>query len=163
MNKNKFASWLLIILALIVGVGSIFILISYATDVLKAVVDFITLNDLKKLSDCGATLPPQFSTIKSDFTTLILPTLYYGVPLLLIVVSVLMFFAGFYYRKGRAEDEAKKREEIEREMVRKAAERIAKQKAKVAEAAASKAMEEELEEAPEEEPEMIVRKKRKKK
>ncbi|MHA2334921.1 MAG: hypothetical protein ACXAEU_23030 [Candidatus Hodarchaeales archaeon] len=162
MNKNKFTSWLFVLLALLVVIGSVFVLISYATDVLNAVVDFITLNDMKELSKCGATLPPQFNTIKGDFTTLILPVLYYGIPLLLIVVSVLMFFAGFFYHKGRTQEDEKNRAEIEREMVRKAAERVVKQKAKQAEAAASKAMEEELEE-PEEEPEMIVRKKRKKK
>jgi len=172
MNKNKILSGLFVLLGLIVMVGSVFILVSYATDILNAIVDFITTNDLKKLSQCGAALPAQFSKIKTDFTTLILPSLYYGVPILLIFVSILMFLAGYYYHKGRAEDEIRKREEIERDMIRKAAERVARQKAKEAEVAASKAMEEELEQPkseeqesappPEpEEPPMIVRKKRK--
>jgi len=170
MNKNKILSWLMILLAVIISVGSIFVLISYSTDILKAVVDFITQNDLKKLASCGAVFPSQFDTIKSDFTALLLPVLYYGTPLLLVVVSSLMFSAGYFYCKGRFEDESKKREEIERDMVRKAAERLARQKAKEAEDAASRAMEEELEtpaqgqatETREETPtEMIVRKKRK--
>jgi len=81
-----------------------------------------------------------------------------------------MFSAGYFYCKGRFEDESKKREDIERDMVRKATERLVRQKAKEAEDSASKAMEEELEtpsqgqatEIREETPtEMIVRKKRK--
>jgi len=71
--------------------------------------------------------------------------MYYGIPALFIVVSFLMFFAGYFYHKGRAEDEVSKKEEIEREMIRKASERVARQKAKEAEDAAARAMEEELE------------------
>jgi len=172
MNKNKILSCLFIVLALIVMVGSVYVFVSYATDILNAIVDFITTNDLRKLAQCGAALPTQFSKIKADFTTLILPSLYYGIPVLFIVVSLLMFFAGYFYHKGRAEDEIRKKEEIEREMIRKASERVARQKAKEAEDAASRAMEEELEKpqteaqeeakpAEEETPtQMIVRKRR---
>jgi len=167
MNKNKFFSWFFVVLAAAVMIGSVFVFVSYATDILNAIVDFITSNDLKKLAQCGAVLPPQFERIKGDFTTLILPLLYYGIPGLLLAVSVLMFFSGYFYHKGHHEDETRNREEIERDMIRKAAERVARQKAKEVEAVASRAMEEELEkpqEAEEEqpsEPEMIVRKKRK--
>jgi hypothetical protein len=174
MNKNKILSWFFVIAGLIIMLGSIFVLVSYATDILNAVVDFITTNDLKKLAQCGASLPPQFAKIKADFTTLILPMLYYGVPVLLLVVSVLMFTAGYFYHKGRSEDEARKKEDIERDMIRKAAERVARQKAKEAEEIASKAMEEELEKPQPPEPQeqmhqaepeqtsgMIVRKRKK--
>jgi len=167
MNKNKFFSWFFVVLAAAVMIGSVFVFVSYATDILNAIVDFITSNDLKKLAQCGAVLPPQFERIKGDFTTLILPLLYYGIPGLLLAVSVLMFFSGYFYHKGHHEEETRNREEIERDMIRKAAERVARQKAKEVEAVASRAMEEELEkpqEAEEEqpsEPEMIVRKKRK--
>jgi hypothetical protein len=142
MNKNKILSCLFLILAAIVVVGSVYVFVSYATDILNAIVDFITSNDLRKLAQCGAVLPTQFSKIKADFTTLILPSMYYGIPALLIIVSFLMFFAGYFYHKGRSEDEVWRKEEIEREMIRKAAERVARQKAKEAEDAAAKAMEE---------------------
>ena len=166
MNKNKILTLLLILLTAIISVGSIYLVISYAIDILNAVEDFIKLNDLTKLTSCGATLPPQLSAIAGDSEVMALAVLY-GLPVLLILVSALMFIAGFYYHKGRLEDEEKKREEIERDMVRKAAERVARQKAKEAEEAASRAMEEELEEpkpesaVSETESEMIVRKKRK--
>ncbi len=171
MNKNKIVSSLLILIALIVMVGSVFVFVSYATDILSAVVDFLTTNDMSKLSQCGAKLPTQFAKIKADFTTLILPSMYYGIPLLLILVSILMFFAGFFFNKARTEDEIKNREEIERDMIKKATERLAKQKAKEAEEVASRALQEEMEQpkpvetaaqpAQEKESDMFVRKRRK--
>jgi hypothetical protein len=167
MNKNKILSGLFMILAIIAIVGGIFMLVSYAIDVINIIVEFVTTTDIKRLASCGATVPSQFANIKADAPTLTLGLLY-GAPLLLLAVSVLMFFAGYFYHKGKDEEEARKKEEIEREMIRKAAERVARQKAKEAEDAAAKAMEEELE-RPEEQPQqaepepsgMIVRKRRK--
>lgn len=127
MNRYKFLSGFLILASLVVVVGSIYLLVSYSTGMFKAIVDFITINDLNELSRCGATLPPQFSTVKDDLTTMLLPALYYGIPLLLLLVSVLVFFAGFYYHKGLVRDETKKREEIEKEVERKAAGRAARE------------------------------------
>ena len=127
MNKNRFLSYLFVILTLIIGIGSVFFLISYAIDILGAVEDFIKLNDLAKLSSCGATLPPQLAAIASDSKVMGVVVLY-GLPILLIIVSALMFFAGYYFHPARLQEEQKKREEIEREMVVKAAERVSKKK-----------------------------------
>lgn len=148
MNKNKFLCYLFVILTSIVGIGSIFLLISYSIEILGAVEDFIKLNDLSKLSSCGATIPPQLSAIASDSKVIGIFVLY-GLPVLLIAVSSLMFFAGFYFHKAKLEEEQKNREEIEREIVIKAAERVSK----------GKTMEEEEENTEEEE--METRKKRK--
>jgi hypothetical protein len=149
MNKNKFLSYLFIVLNLIIGIASVYVLVSYAIEVVQAVEDFIKLNNLSKLSQCGATLPPQFSNISAD-SKIIVPVLFYGLPILLLVVSVLMFFAGYYYNRGRIQEEKKKREEIEREIVVKAAERVAKRKS-VEEVPEEPEPEEEVVEEPEEE------------
>jgi beta-lactamase regulating signal transducer with metallopeptidase domain len=116
------------VLTLIIGIASIFLMISYAIDILGAVEDFIKFNDVSKLSSCGVTIPPQLSAIASD-SKIIGVVVLYGLPVLLILVSVLMFFAGFYFHKARLQEEQKKREEIEREMVVKAAQRVSKKKA----------------------------------
>jgi len=148
MNKSKFLSYLFIVLNLIIGIASVYILVSYAVEVLQAVEDFIKLNNLAKLTSCGATMPTQFSNIAAD-SKIIIPVLFYGLPILLILVSVLMFFAGFYYHSGRQAEERKKREEIEREMVVKAAQRVAKRKAaEPSEEEETEEMEEEVEEEP---------------
>jgi hypothetical protein len=157
MNKNKFLSYLFVILTLIIGIGSVFVLISYSIEVLDAIEDFIKLNDLSKLSSCGATLPPQLSAIASDSKVMV-PAVLYGLPILLILVSALMFFAGYYYNRGKIQEEKKKREEIEREMVVKAAQRVAKRKTAEDVPQETEELEEELEEEPEEMPKKKKRK-----
>jgi len=171
MNKNKILSGLFVILGLIIICAGVYILVSYGTDILSTIKDFATTSGTK-LSQCGAQMPPEFNMVKTDYDMLMVPALYFGSTALLVVLSLAMFLAGYYYHKGRAEDEVRKKEEIEREMIRKASERVARQKAKEAEDAASRAMEEELEKpqaeaqeeakpAEEETPtQMIVRKRR---
>jgi hypothetical protein len=119
MSKYKVISYLFIILGLLVITGSAYFIISYASNLLGAIVDFVTTNDFTKLQQCGVTAPPQFVKLKSELPTLILPFLYYGIPGLLIIISVLMFYAGIFYHKGKMEDEAHKSEQMEREMVHK--------------------------------------------
>jgi hypothetical protein len=119
MSKYKFVSGLFVILGLLVIVGAAYVIIQYATGMINAVVDFVTTNDYSKLQQCGITPPSEFAKVKNEFATLILPTLYIGLPGLLLVVSALMFLAGFYYHRGKLEDEAKKHEELERQMVHK--------------------------------------------
>jgi uncharacterized protein YneF (UPF0154 family) len=119
MSKYKFVSGLFVVLALLVIVGASYVIIQYATGMINAIVDFVTTNDYSKLQQCGITVPTEFGKLKNEFATLILPTLYIGLPGLLLVVSALMFLAGFYFHRGKIEDDAKKHEEIEREMVHK--------------------------------------------
>ncbi len=119
MSKYKLVSGLFVILGLLVIVGAAYVIIQYATGMINAVVDFVTTNDYSKLQQCGITPPSEFAKVKNEFATLILPTLYIGLPGLLLVVSALMFLAGFYYHRGKLEDDAKKHEELERAMVHK--------------------------------------------
>jgi hypothetical protein len=119
MNKNTIVSVLFVVLALIVAVGSIYLILSYATDMLNAIVTFVSTNNLTDLEKCGMKMPTEFAKVRADLTTVILPFLYIGMPAILIVVGILMFLAGFYSHKSRHEDEAKKKEQIEREMVHK--------------------------------------------
>lgn len=119
MSKYKLISYLFILLGVLVIVSSAYIIISYASDIINAIVNFVTTNDYSKLQQCGVTPPPQFNKLKNEFATVILPVLYIGFPVLLIVISALMFLAGFYYYRGKLEDETRKHEELEREMVHK--------------------------------------------
>jgi hypothetical protein len=119
MSKYKLVSGLFVILGLLVIVGAAYVIIQYATGMINAVVDFVTTNDYSKLQQCGITPPSEFAKVKNEFATLILPALYVGLPGLLLVVSALMFLAGFYYHRGKLEDDTKKHEELEREMVHK--------------------------------------------
>jgi type IV secretory pathway VirB10-like protein len=119
MNRYKFMSYLLILLGAVVIVGSGYLIYSYASTIISAIVNFISTNDYSKLTQCGVNTPPEFNKVKADFATVILPFFYVGLPVILILVSYLMFMAGFYFHRGKEEDDAKKHEELEREMVHK--------------------------------------------
>lgn len=119
MNKSKVASILFVVLGLLVVAGSLYVVISYANDLLNAVVKFVTTTDFTKLQQCGVSPPEEFSRIKADFVPLIIPFMYWGLPLIMVVVSLLMFLGGFYFHKGRDEEERKKNVELKREMVHK--------------------------------------------
>ena len=128
MNKSKMTGFLFVLLGLLVILGTSYVIISYASDVLTAVVDFVTGNDFTKIQQCGINVPPQFQKLRTELTTMILPSLYIGLPLVLIILSALMFLGGFYYYKGRYQDEMKKYETMEREMLRKAVTKVEKEK-----------------------------------
>jgi hypothetical protein len=124
MNKNTLVSALFVVLAMIVAAGSIYLVLSYATDMLNAIVAFVSTNDLSKLEKCGINLPAEFGRLKADLTAIILPFLYIGMPAVIIVVGILTFLAGFYFHKSKHEDECVKKEQIEREMVHKLVRKI---------------------------------------
>ncbi len=119
MNKYKLMSYIFVLLGVLVVVGSLYVIINYASDLINAIVNFVTTNDYSKLQQCGVSYPPQFDKLKAEFATVILPALFIGLPLLLIVLSAVMFAAGFYYQKGKLQDDARKHEELKREMVHK--------------------------------------------
>jgi len=119
MSKYKLVSYLFVILGLLVITGASYIIVMYATGLINAVVDFVTTNDHSKLQQCGVSPPTEFAKLKNEFATLVLPALYLGIPAVLIVVSALMFLAGTYYYRGKLEDEGRKHEELERQMVHK--------------------------------------------
>jgi hypothetical protein len=119
MNRYKLMSYLFVVLGLVVVVGSLYVIINYASDLINAIVTFVTTNDYSKLQQCGVSYPPQFDKIKAEFATMILPALFIGLPLLLILLSAVMFMAGFYYRWGKFQDDSRKHEELKQEIVHK--------------------------------------------
>jgi hypothetical protein len=127
MNKSKLTGLLFVVLGVLVILGASYVIISYLSDILTAIVDFVTTNDLTKIQQCGINVPPQFQKLRAELTTIILPSLYIGLPVMLIILSFLMFLGGFYYHRGRYEDEVKKIETMEREMLRKAVTKLEKE------------------------------------
>lgn len=117
MNNNTIVCVLFVILTIIIAAGSFYLVLSYATSMLNAIVAFVSSNDMSTLSKCGMTIPIEFVRLRTDLTTLILPFLYIGIPAVLIAVGILMFAGGFYYHKSKSEDEQAKKDQMEREMV----------------------------------------------
>jgi len=123
-SKNKMVSYLFVILGILVMAGAAYMIVSYATVLLGAIVDFVTTNDFAKLQQCGVSTPQTFNQVKADLTGVILPFMYLGIPLLFLVISAIMFMAGYFYHKGRHEDESRKSAEIERQIESKVARRM---------------------------------------
>ncbi|MBD3209865.1 hypothetical protein GF318_00615 [Candidatus Micrarchaeota archaeon] len=125
MNKNKLIGILFVVLGALVIVGASYFVINYASSMLTAIVDFVTTSDFAKLQQCGVSLPPEFHTLKNDLTTIVLPFLYLGIPIILIGLSFLMFLGGFYYHRGRYEEEMVRMKDLERHMLHQAVKKIA--------------------------------------
>lgn len=154
MNKYKIISYFFMLLGVLVIVGSLYVIISYASDLINAIVNFVTTNDYSKLQQCGVSYPPQFDKLKAEFATLILPALFIGLPVILIVLSAVMFAAGFHYQKGKLQDDARKHEELKQELVHKIRKKmgVSAPGASVPQSKAETADEPEEEESVEEEP-----------
>lgn len=128
MSKYGFLSGIFLLLGVLAIAGVLYMVLSYAGETLNAMTDFVTTNDFTKLKDCGIDPPAQFDKIKTDLPTVILPFLYLGLPLLLILIAALMFLAGKYHEKGRKEDESHKMERIESEAERKVIRKLSVEK-----------------------------------
>jgi hypothetical protein len=106
--------------------GSIYLAITYLGDILNAMVEFVT-NNSSAISRCGVTVPEKIVQLRDDVATTILPGIYLGVPLAVIIISVIMFAGGYLYGKGSYQDQLNRdrkqeraiEEEVERRIVRK--------------------------------------------
>ncbi len=152
MNKNKFLGIVLGAVGVVILIGGLYLAISYVGTLMKAMIDFISANS-SAISRCGVTVPDMFMELKDQFATLILPMLYLGIPLAVVLISVVMFAGGYYFGRGSLQDDLrdkdKRQEEIEREVER----RVGGRKKDIEEP------EEEMEEELEEEPKPLSRKK----
>ncbi|MGB9719147.1 MAG: hypothetical protein ACPL06_00960 [Candidatus Anstonellales archaeon] len=117
--KDKFLSLVFLALGIVIILASVYAVLVFSGSVLSAIVDFVANNDLNKIkSQCAAYVPAQFEDIKRDFATVILPMLYLGVPVTLIILSALMFQAGYYRRKAEEMESEKSLEHKYKEKIK---------------------------------------------
>ena len=105
MTNSKYISYLLIVFTLLIVVAASYALISYVGTVLSGFVDFFAAGNVDKLKQCGITPPQSFYSFKNDVTTFVLPFIYVGFPLFLVIISAIMFVAGMMYKEGKHEDQ----------------------------------------------------------
>lgn len=118
--KDKVLSWIFLAVGIVIILASVYAVLLFSGSVLSAIVDFVANNDLNKIkSQCAAYIPSQFEDIKRDFATLILPMLYLGVPVTLIVLSALMYQAGYHRRKAEEGEREKPLEHKYKEKISK--------------------------------------------
>lgn len=120
--KNKILAIVLGLAGAILVVASLYFGINYLSYLGKAIIEFLSANNIQTLTSCGIVVPPVFTEMSEQFPTTILPTLYLGIPLLVVAISLIMFGSGYFYGKHSMEMQAearKQREEhIEREVER---------------------------------------------
>ncbi len=121
MNRTKFIGIVLGILGVVLLGGGIYMAISYVGSTLNAMVEFVAENG-GTISQCGVRVPDEVVQMKDQIATTILPGVYLGVPLAVIIISLIMFAGGYFYGRGSYQDQLeskKKREdEVEREVER---------------------------------------------
>ncbi len=101
MGKQNIVSGILVFVAVLMIAISTFMVVTYSTGILTAAVAFASTDQVAKLESCGVTLPQEIFKLKADIPSLLVPAVYVGYPGLMIILSILMFVAGFYFAAGR--------------------------------------------------------------
>ncbi len=145
MKKNKFVSLVLAVIGALLVIGGLYFLASYLSYFGQGLIDFVSVNNVETISRCGIVVPDMFLQLRDQFATVIVPLLYLGIPVAVILISVIWFLSGYYFGKSRIQEdldyESRRKKEIEEEVQK----RVGGKK--------SKPVEEEYEEVEEEEPE----------
>jgi hypothetical protein len=132
MNKNKVISLILAAVGTVFVIGGLYFTISYLNTLGQGVIDFVSVNNVNTISRCGITVPEKFIEFRDNFATAILPALYLGFPIAVILISVIMFLSGYYFGKCRVEEElekeVRKQKEIEEEVKKRVAAKKPKEK-----------------------------------
>ncbi len=138
--KNKALAYLFVIIGAVIIVASLYFVISYLSFIGNVMIQFFSANSTAKMSDCGIVMPAELIAIRDQFPTTIIPALYLGLPIVLLLIAGSMFLGGYYWGRGASEAESlarkKRREEIDAEVARRtgqASEKAAKPPAEEAE------------------------------
>lgn len=120
--KNQALAYLFVILGAVIIVASLYFVISYLSFIGNVMIQFFSANSTAKMSDCGIVMPAELIAIRDQFPTTIIPALYLGLPIVLLLIAGSMFLGGYYWGRGTSEAESiarkKRREEIEAEVAR---------------------------------------------
>ena len=100
MGKHSIVSGILVLVAILMIAVSTFMVVTYATGVLNAAMAFASSDQIAKMQACGITAPAELFKLQADIPGL-LTAIYVGLPGLLIILSILMFIAGYYYGNGK--------------------------------------------------------------
>lgn len=118
--KNKILSLLFGIIGVILIIACLYFTISYLSYIGKVLIDFFSANNVQAISECGVFIPDEFTEIRNQIPSVILPAVYIGMPLSLLLLAGLMFFSGYFFGKHKVESELdahiRREEEIEDEV-----------------------------------------------
>ncbi|MFH1785251.1 MAG: hypothetical protein ABH842_02395 [Candidatus Micrarchaeota archaeon] len=130
MSKYKSMSYMFVLLTILLIFVFVYLSSDYVNSMLNAIIDFLNKNGISNLQECGILLPPDLTHLNADLNVIILPFLYYGLPIFFVMISLLMFLAGFYYHKGKIDEHAKAEDQLKRAVVHRLVKKMEKEKAK---------------------------------
>ncbi|MGV8085272.1 MAG: hypothetical protein ACP5N9_03420 [Candidatus Bilamarchaeum sp.] len=128
MDKNKLWSYFFLVIGLLVITVSTYLVLYNAGDVILAVSDLLTKADSTKFAQCGLQYSSYIDRYKTDFAPIIIPFIVFGVPILALLLSFVMFLSGFYYGKTKVDSVSKPEAEINRNHLRNIVSKVEKEK-----------------------------------
>lgn len=143
MNGTKLIGIVLGFAGVVLLVGGIYLAISYVGAIMNGMIDFFAANG-GAIANCGIGVPDELAQLKDQVATVILPGVYLGIPVAVILTSAIMFAGGYFFGKGSLKDDMNKEKRREEEVEQEVERRVVKKSAK---------KEEPVEEEPEEEEE----------
>jgi hypothetical protein len=145
MNGTKFMGMVLGVIGVVLLGGGIYFAITYVGGILNAMVEFVTSNS-GAISNCGITVPEEIVGMKDQIATAILPGIYLGVPLAVIIISAIMFAGGYFYGRGSYQDQLNSEKKHEKEVEEEVERRVFKKKQRAKKTAKEEEPEEDEEE-----------------
>jgi hypothetical protein len=120
--KNKILAILFGVIGVIAVVACLYAGVTYLGFIGKALIEFFSPGNISAMNGCGIATPQEFVDIRNQLPTTLLPAIYIGIPLSLIIISALMFASGYFYGKHNFEqglgDKKKRDAEVEQEVSR---------------------------------------------
>ena len=101
MGKHNTVSGILVLVVILMIAISTYVVVSYTMGVLAAATAFASSDQITKMQACGITAPAELYKLQYDVSGLLLPAIYVGFPGLMVILSVLMFIAGYYHSDGK--------------------------------------------------------------
>jgi len=128
--KNKILAILFGVIGVIFVVACLYVGVNYLGFIGKALIEFFTAGNIQSMNECGITTPQEFVDIRNQLPTTLLPAIYIGIPLSLILISALMFFSGYFFGKHNFEQEIHGAENRKREVDQEVSRRLETRSAK---------------------------------
>ncbi|MBN2121993.1 hypothetical protein JW721_02965 [Candidatus Micrarchaeota archaeon] len=109
--KNKLLSAAFGTIGLFIVLATLYYTITYTSYIGGVVIEFLSTNNVQEITDCGVVVPSEFMDIRDQFPSTLLPIIYLGLPVILLLISVSLFLSGYFYGKHTNELEGEMRSE----------------------------------------------------
>lgn len=120
--KNKLMAILFGVIGVIVVLACLYEAVTYLGFIGKALIEFFSPGNISAMNGCGISTPQEFIDIRNQLPTMLLPAIYIGIPVALILISAFMFASGYFYGKHKIEqgmkDSEKRKKEVDEEVSR---------------------------------------------